>query len=168
MRPQILVFFAIIILFSLQTCGIYSFSGINIPPGIKTIQVKNFENLANGGPPNMAQNFTEGLRQYYQNNSSLAVVPTNGDYILEGNLVTYRLSPIATTGNDQSGGNRLTIEVEVKFTNTQDKTKDFKQKFSFYNDFPQNQSLSQVENELIDNIFKQLFLDIFNKTLSDW
>jgi hypothetical protein len=58
--------------------------------------------------------------------------------------------------------------VQVKFVNNADDSKNFESQFSHYADFPQEQTLSQVEAQLIDVIFERLVYDIFNKTVADW
>ena len=46
--------------------------------------------------------------------------------------------------------------------------KNFEQEFSFYQDFPQSQTLSQVEKALIPKLVDQIILDLFNKIAGDW
>lgn len=144
----------------------YSFSGTTTDA--ESIFVGNFLNRAGGGPANIGIDFTERLKEYYQRNTRLEIGERNSDLLVEGNITTYELRPIAATANDQAAQNRLTIGVEIDFTDTRDDEKSFTQVFSFYSDFPQNQTLSQVEQEKIDEIFEQIILDIFNKTVADW
>ncbi|AEI50738.1 LPS assembly lipoprotein LptE [Runella slithyformis] len=163
----------ILFLFTLQTalytsCGIYSFSGTSLSPDIKSVTVVNFTMATAGGPSNMALQFNEKMKEYYQRNTSLALLPSNGDLQLEGNISGYEVIPAAPTANDQAALNRLTITIQVKFTNNKDEEKNFDQSFSFFKDFPQNQTLSQVESRLIPQILDQLVQDIFNKTAGDW
>ncbi len=150
------------------SCGIYSFTGINLDPNIKTVAIANFYNNSGGGPANLSQTFTERLKDYYQGNSPLKIVNQDGHLLLEGSIVGYDLMPVAPTAEQQASLNRLTIRVQVKFTNTFDETKNFDSQFSFYRDFDQNQSLSSVEPQLIDAIFEQIIYDIFNKSVADW
>jgi hypothetical protein len=154
--------------FFCNSCGIYSFSGINTTA--KSIFVGNFQNRAGGGPPTLNIDFTERLKEYYQRNSRLSIADAEkeGELVVLGTITQYQMTPIAATGNDIAAQNRLTIGVEVEFVNKVVEKKDFKQNFSFYADFPQNQTLTQVESQLIENIFDQLVLDIFNKTVADW
>ena len=42
------------------------------------------------------------------------------------------------------------------------------QEFSFYQDFPQNQTLTQVEKGLVPKLVDQIILDLFNKIAGDW
>jgi Lipopolysaccharide-assembly len=163
----------ILFLFTFHTalytsCGIYSFSGTSLSPDIKSITVVNFTMATAGGPSNMALQFNEKMKEYYQRNTSLALLPSNGDLQLEGNIAGYEVIPAAPTATDQAALNRLSITIQVKFTNNKDEEKNFDQSFTFFKDFPQNQTLSQVESRLIPQILDQLVQDIFNKTAGDW
>jgi hypothetical protein len=150
----------------------------------KTLSVKNFPNEGGGGPSNLGQTFTEKMRSYFQQNSRLILVrDDNADWVMEGRIVRYAVSPIAPTSIASNPGgasaqNRLTIRVEVTFNNKKyDESKGPQQSetapftnagFEFFQDFPQTQSLSQVETQLIDVILDQIVLDIYTKTTSNW
>lgn len=170
---------SIVLLFSLisYSCGIYSFTGATLSPDIKTISIQKFYDEVGAGPPALSQKFTEDIKEYFQRNTSLNLVDNDGDLQLEGSIVGYRLTPIAPKagGNrnfpdaDVAGLQRLTITVKTVYVNTKDEEKDFDRNFSFYADYdPETQSLNSIENELIDEIFKQIILDIFNATIADW
>ncbi len=165
-----LVTFLIVVSCSLiiESCGVYSFSGTTLSPDIKTVTINNFTLQTAGGPANLPLNLTEKLKEYYQRYTNLKVIPSGGDMALEGTVTGYDLIAVAPTANDQAGLNRLQITIQVRFTNAKDDTKSFDQAFSFYKDFPQNQTLSQNEGQLVPLILDQLVLDVFNKTAADW
>jgi len=153
----------------------YSFTGASLSPHIKTIAIANFYNDSGGGPPNLSQQFTEEIKDYYARNTSLAVVNGNGDLQLEGSIVSYQFSPVApqATGTneqaDRAGLMRLTITVKASYVNTRDDTFDFNNKtFSFYEDFSANVNPATVEEGLINTIFEQIIFDIFNATVANW
>lgn len=150
------------------SCKIYNFTGSSISPEIKTIAISNFTNDAGQGPPRMAQNFTERLKDYYASNTNLRIIKSNADLYLEGAIVSYALTPLAPTGAETASQNRLTINVKYKYENTRDTTQTVSQTASQYADFPQNVSFSSVENDKIDEIFEKLLLDIFQKTTANW
>ncbi|TRX48145.1 hypothetical protein FNH22_29670 [Fulvivirga sp. M361] len=156
-----------------QGCGIYSFTGVAITA--ETISIPNFYNDADGGPPDMAQIFTNKLLDYYQQNTNLIRVEEDGELQLEGTVTNYRLTPVAPSAaqnNDQIDAaalTRLTITVSVSYVNTTNADFDFENKtFSFFEDFDNNQNLTSIEAELIDRIFDQVILDIFNATVANW
>ncbi|MBC7921936.1 MAG: LptE family protein [Ferruginibacter sp.] len=158
----------------LPSCGVYSFNGASISPDIKNIVVANFYNEAAGGPVNMSQTLTEKLKEYYQQNSTLKIANgVDADLRLQGSIVGYQLSPIAVTAQqpdqpDQAALNRLTIRVKARFVNSKDEEQNFDQEFAFYRDFPQSQTLSDVEGQLVPVILDQIVLDIFNRSVANW
>ena len=154
--------------FIIQSCGVYSFTGTTLSPDIKTVTVNNFVLATAGGPANLPLTFNERLKEYYQRYTNLKVVPNNGDMVLEGNITGYDLLAVAPTAQDQAGVNRLQITVLARFYNNKDESKNFEQSFSFYQDFPQSQTLSQNESRLVPRILDQIVLGIFNKTAADW
>ncbi len=157
-------------------CGIYSFTGANISPDVKTISIDYFNNEAGDGPPNLSQQFTESLKDYFQNNTNLAIDNTgNGDLQFSGAITGFSYAPVAVTssGNpnqpDIAGQQRLTITVSVQYSNTKDDAYDFDKKFSFYADYnPTTTSLQSVEPQLIDQIFQAIIQDIFNASVANW
>jgi hypothetical protein len=150
-------------------CGVYTFNSSSIDyEKIKTISVLNFTMATAGGPANLPLQLNEKLKEYYQRNTKLRVIPNNGDMVLEGSITGYEVLAAAPTSQDQAALNRLTVTVEVKFTNNKDETKNFEQSFSFYQDYPQGQTLSQNESRLVPKILDQIVQDIFNKSAGDW
>lgn len=61
------------------------------------------------------------------------------------------MTPQAPTSDDKAGLNRLTLKIQFSLVNRLDETKNFDQEFNFYQDFPQNQTLTQVEKILFPN-----------------
>jgi Lipopolysaccharide-assembly len=121
-----------------------------------------------GGPANLTLSFTEKLKEYYQRNTSLKLKPNDADLLLEGSITGYELTPVSATSSDKAALNRLTIRIEVRFTNNKDEEQNFEKEFSFYQDFPQEQNLSQVEGTLVPKIIDQIVLNIFNDTAAQW
>ncbi len=173
----ILLFLAFIGLLMAEGCGVYSFTGTNIDYSkTSSISIKRFENVSGEGPATISQVLTEGIRDFYQQNTRLSVISNNddGDLQLEGEIVGYRTSPSTpqSSGNqdgvDVASQTRLTITVKVSFVNTTDEEQDFERSFSFYADFDSSQPLNAVEDGLIEEIFDQITLDIFNATVANW
>ncbi|MFY8034023.1 MAG: LPS assembly lipoprotein LptE [Flexibacteraceae bacterium] len=166
LKINILLIFLISI--CLSGCGIYSFTGSALSPDIKTISIETFPDRSNGGPSYISQVFTDKAREYFQSNSKLAILQSNGDLQITGYISGYTLSPVAPTGNNVAAKTRLTITVKVKYQNTKNEEDDFEQDFSFFSDFDQTQTLSAVERGKIEEISDQILLDIFNKTVANW
>ncbi len=151
----------------------YSLTGTTITA--ETLSIQTFYNDANNGPANLAVTFTDNLRDYYQQNTSLSQVTEGGELQIEGAITGYRLTPVAPSAaandqiNDQANLTRLTITVQVDFINLEDEEQNFtKKSFSFYADFDNDLGLTAVEDQLIQEIYDQIILDIFNGTVANW
>jgi len=145
----------------------YNFTGGSIDPNISTISIQSFFNQSGNGPPSMSLQLTEKLKAFYQNNTKLTVVKENGDWQLEGMITKYYLQPIAPQANLTAGQTRLTITINASF-NDEKNNRTFKKDFSFYADYDQTQTLSQVESEKVNTILDQLVLMVFSETTSNW
>ncbi len=145
-----------------------SLSGATIPPEAKTISVAFFTNNASLAPPTLPQVFTEKLRDVVSQQTSLALVKQKGDLEFEGFIADYNVAPVAIQASDRAGSNRLTITVNVKYTNKFDQTKNFEQNFTRFADYASDLSLSAKEPELMQEINRQLTEDIFNKAFNNW
>jgi hypothetical protein len=155
------------------SCGVYSFQGTTT--NAKNISIEEFYNNTDLGPANLGQTFTNSIKNYFIQNTNLSVVQTNGELSLEGTITGYTLTPIAPTSTgDQSQINsasstRLTITVRANYINSLDESMNFKDKsFSFFKDFSNDQTLSDIEEQLIREIFDQISLDIFNASVANW
>ena len=156
------------LLFLNLSCGKFSFTGTTLSNELKTITVNNFVMATAGGPASMPLTFTEKLKEYYQRNTSLKLKPNDGDLLIEGSIVGYELTPVSVTSGDKAAMNRLTITVEIRFVNKLKEEENFEKDFSFYQDFAQEQALSQVENTLVPKILDQIVLNIFTETAAKW
>ena len=156
-------------------CGVYTFSGASISSDIKTISILNFPNEATLGPSTMSVTFTEKIKDYFQQNTSLAIVDDNGDLQIEGYIANYRVTPVAASASqnandaDYASLTRVTIEVFASYVNTKDNEFDFERTFSFFVDFDQNSTdLSSSEQQFVEEIFDQIIFDIFNASVANW
>lgn len=167
--------FSIVILLAfLQGCGFYSFTGASISPDVKTISIGTFYNNAPLGPSTMSVQFTESIKDYYQQNTSLQLVDNNGDLQLDGYISNYTITPVAATSsgsdniNDVSSLSRITITVAATYVNLKDDEFDFDKDFSFYLDFDNDTDLAANEEAFVEEIFDQIILDIFNASVANW
>ncbi len=167
-RKVRLIFCGLFLTLFSSSCGVYSFTGTSLSPDIKTFSVVNFTMGTAGGPADLPRQLTEQLKEYFQKNTSLSQLPVGGDLIIEGSIVGYDVLPAAPTANDQAGLNRLNVSAQVRFSNALDETKNFDQSFTYYADFPQDQTLNQNEARLLPTILENLVQQIFNKSAADW
>jgi hypothetical protein len=146
----------------------YSFTGASIPPEVKTISIKYFPNNASLLVPSLSQKLTDGLRDKFTSETNLMMINDGGDLLLEGSITDYQTSPVAIQGNDQAALNRLTITIEVNYTNNVDGNLSFESKFTRYADYSSSQNLNEVQDGLIEEINQMLIEDVFNKAVINW
>ncbi len=150
----------------------FSFTGAALDPAIKTFSVETFQNNSGQGPPTLSQIFTDEYRTFVQRNSNLRLDPsTDGDIQYSGQITGYTVQPVNATaqgGVEAAGANRLTITVQVRFVNTKDPKQNFEQSFSQFSDFERERNASQLDDGFIREIAGRLYLDIFNRSLSNW
>ncbi len=155
----------------------YSFTGASIPPTMKTVSVAIFENNAPLVVPSLSNSFTEALKERIRNQTSLSFQRTDGDASFEGRITGYDIRPVSITGGGngqtnelpRAGQTRLTVTIQVKYTDSKEPKNSFEQSFSRYQDFSTaGSTLAQQEQQLIININRQLTEDIFNRAFANW
>lgn len=172
--------FSILLIFSLLTgCGYsggYSFDGASIDYNLtQTLSVATFPNDTGGGPPNMGQTFSEGLKDYFQRRTKLELVVNKGDLQFDGVIGNYVVRPqsVSSSGNrnvaDGTGLMRLQIAVNVIFVNNKREEDNFERSFSFFADYdPNANTLNSIESQLVEEIFEQIYFDIFQASVAQW
>ena len=146
----------------------YSFTGASVSPDIKTFSVKYFPNNAPVVNPSLSQLFSEKLKEKIVSQASLSHSDRQADLIFEGRITGYAIQPIAIQTNETAALNRLTITVNVKFTNTKDEKQNFETSFSRYADYDSQVNFATVEQQLSSTITDQIVDDIFNRVFINW
>lgn len=148
----------------------YSFTGASIPLAAKTFSVAYFPNNATMVAPILSSALTDALRERFERQTRLTQVNDGGDLALEGEITNY-VSTSSSVTSDNGGGAaqyRLTITVQVRFTNAIEPQWNFNKSFSRYADYDATKLLQEVEGSLIEEITSQLVDDIFNACVSNW
>jgi len=178
MKRIVILLVAISPILLLPGCMKYSLSGAST--NAKTIQVDPFFNNTELAAANFGQTVTNRVKDYFQQNSSLRVVPTNGELQIEGTIVTYATAPIAPQATTGTGANttpnygaqtRLTITLKVNYVDNAEAKNSFKDRsFTFYADFNNDDpgGFNTIQEALEKKILDQIMLDIFNATIATW
>lgn len=155
-----------------QQCGVYSFSGA--ATSAKTISIDPIYNNTDLAPANIGATFTNKLKDYFQQNSSLRVTE-EAELHIEGSVSEYRINAMAPVSTGRSGDpstaalSRLTIGVRITFEDSLEPKNNFKDRsFSFYKDFDNNLDFATIQEDLEKQIFEQIMIDIFNATVANW
>ena len=156
----------------LTGCGVsikYSLSGASIPPDAKTFSVAYFPNNATMVSPILSSTLTEALVDMFTRRTRLMQVDEGGDFAFEGEIVNYTSTTASVSGSSETALlNRLTITVNVRFTNAVDESMSWKKTFSAFEDFDSSKLLNEIEGELIPQIGDKLVTDIFQASAANW
>jgi hypothetical protein len=167
---KILLLLLLIPVTLLDSCSV-KLSGVSIPAEMKTINVLFFENNAPLVVPTLSQDFTEALKTRIRNQTALNIVQNGADATFEGRITGYDIRPtvLQNNNNPSAGANRLTIKVNVKYTNNLNPKLSFEEPFERFKEFNiASQSLQSVQAQLIKDVNAQLIEDIFNRAFAQW
>lgn len=172
-QNRLFSYITIIVVFVIKGCGIYSFTGASIPPGVSTFQVNFFENQAGNRPgstvePGLDNEFTNALQDLIMNQTNLDLVTSDGQLIYEGEITEYSVTPMSATAQITAAQNRLKMSVSFRFINTKLEEDDYSKTYSFFYDFPAELQVFDVKDAAHKEIFDRITQDIFNDTLAKW
>ena len=169
-KPLVFTLFIVLCCDSCKLAKVsYNMTGGSLNPDIKTFSVDYFPNKALLVVPYLSTLFTEKLQTYMRTKTSLKeVTDNNGDIRFEGQIVGYNQRPIDIQLDEVATNNRLTIEIQVKYTNTKDDKFDFNTRFSNYKDYGIDEDFNSIEESLINEILDKIIDDIYNKAIVNW
>ena len=165
------LFFAFTLIIVLSSCTIsYKFNGSSIDYSkTKSISISDFPNVAELVYPPLASEFSESLRDAYTKQTRLQLLKKGGDMHLEGEIVGYQLTPLAISADSYSSQTKLTMTVNVRFTNNKNPEEDFSdKKYSAYQTFDSSRMLSDVQDELMKTMIADIVDNIYNDTVAKW
>lgn len=153
---------------TLNSCSVYNFTGTG-KIDADTFQVNYFQNNAELVEPGIERTFTIALQEILQNQTSLNLTNQGSDLLYEGEIVDYRITPMTATSNQTAAQNRLTIAINVRFSNKNKEEDNFEKRFSFYHDYDANEQMTGTRlTTALDEIFERITQDIFNESLAKW
>lgn len=168
MYKHIICIFAVVTLFTGCTIS-YKLNGASIDYSrVKTISILDFPNQASLVYPPLSQKFTEELKDYFSRQTKLRILTRDGDLNLEGEIVGYDLTPMAAQADGYASETKLTVTINVRFTNNVTPEENFEERFSSFRTFTSTTMLDDVQDDLIVAISKEISDIIFNKTVANW
>lgn len=159
--------FSFLVFSLISACGVYTPYGAQTS-GAKTFSVDYFKPQTPLASPVVAQLFTEDLKDLVQRQSTLRLVDDNGELQFSGLITDYRVSPVGVQGDETTARNRLTVTIQVKYTNTLEPDLSFERPFTKFTDYDSALDLLTVEEELMEEINEQITQEVFNASLGNW
>ncbi len=151
-------------------CFSYKFNGAALDYNVyRTISFSEFPIRSALVYPPLQQLFENKLMDMVTQQTRLRVQDNpNSDLRIEGEITGYQLSPQAVGEDAYATKTRLTITVRVKYINNRNEALSKDQTFSAYRDFSSSQMLTDVQDDLCNQITTDLTDLIFNATIGDW
>ncbi len=146
----------------------YTLNGVSIGPDTRSFYISQFDVTTSQAPPSLGQLFSELLKQRINTNTRLAFADENPDVEFVGSLVGFTVTPEAPNPNTGADLNRLTISVQVDYTDTKTPKNSYTQTFTDFENFPGNTDLLAVQDQLVEVLFERLSEEVFNKAFSNW
>lgn len=134
----------------------------------KTVNISEFPIRAALVYPPLQQTFENELLDYVTRNTRLSTVDGNADLELRGEITGYSLSPQAVGTDAYATETRLTITVHVVYTDNKNPANNLDQTFSAYRQFSSSLMLTDVQDDLCQQISEELVNLIFNSTFGNW
>ena len=158
----------VVLLLSLTSCGIYSFSGTSSKNDVNTITINYIEYRALRVNPSFSNDFTEAIRNQFRRMTRLEQVDVDGDMELSGEVTGYEITPAAVTADEVAARNKLTVTVKIQFTDKKHPEEDFDKSFSAFSEYDSTSTIDAVESSLCAEIIEKLVEDIFNAAVAQW
>ena len=147
----------------------YKFNGSAINYDIyKTIDIGEFPIRAVLVYPPLQPTFENKLLDAVTRQTRLQEVDGRADLEMTGEITGYSLSPQAVGEDAYATETRLTITVRVKYSDLKNPANDVDQTFSAYRQFSSSLLLTDVQDDLCEQISSELVDLIFNATLGNW
>lgn len=152
------------------SCSIsYKFNGASIDYNLtKSISIAHFVNQAPLVYPPLEPRFNEALKDKFTRNTRLQILNQGGDMEMAGEIVGYELTPLAVQEDAFASETRLTMTVRMRFINNKIEGQNKEETFSANRTFSSNVVLNNVQDQLIEELTKEIVDQMFNSTMANW
>ena len=160
---------SLLLLICCAGCISYKLNGSAINYDVyKTINISEFPIRAALVYPPLQQTFENKLMDAVTRQTRLQEIDGPSDLEMSGEITGYSLSPQAVGTDAYATETRLTITVRGKYTDTKNPANNIDQSFSAYRQFSSSLMLTDVQDDLCNEISDELVDLIFNATLGNW
>jgi hypothetical protein len=147
----------------------YKFNGASINyDKVKTISIADFPIKAAYVYTPLGTRFNEELKDIFIRQTRLRLVSVNADLAIDGEITGYTQHNEAIRSDGYASETKLTITMNVRFTNNTNHAEDFERQFSAFRTYDSSQLLTTVQDDLIAQMTKDITEQIFNATVANW
>ena len=90
------------------------------------------------------------------------------EIVIEGTIKSYTVIPVAVQEGDNASKNRLTISAQFTIEVSAPEEDQMNLTSTRFIDYDSNTDLASVENQLLEEISRQIVQDVINKLNSNW
>lgn len=155
----------------LTACSIsYKFNGSSINyDKVKTIYIADFPIKSAYVYAPLGTRFNEELKDIFIRQTRLQLVNRDADLEISGEITGYNQYNQAVKSDGYSSETKLMVTVNVRFVNNTNHEEDFSDRqFSSFRNYDSSQMLTQVQDQLIAEMVKDIVEQIFNATVANW
>ena len=121
---------------------------------VKTITIAEFPNRAEYVYAPMTTEFNQKLKDMFIQQTRLQLVNANGDLEIDGEITGYNQYNEAVAADGYSSKVKLTMTVNVRYVNN--------------TNYDSSLLLTDVQDDLISQMIKDITEQIFNSTVANW
>ena len=136
---------------------------------VHTMHIVDFQNHADYVYGPLATTLNDQMKDLFMRQTRLSLVNNNGDIVIEGEITGYNQFNEAIDASGYSSKVRLTLTVNVSYTNNTNHEEDFENRtFTAFQTYDATQLLTAVQDQLIEVMVKDISEQIFNSTVANW
>ncbi|MCD8092573.1 MAG: LPS assembly lipoprotein LptE [Bacteroides sp.] len=135
---------------------------------VKTISIADFQNRAEYVYAPLATEFNQKLKDMFIQQTRLNMVNSNGDLEIDGEITGYNQYNESVDASGYASKVKVTLTVNVRYVNNTNHEEDFEQQFSAFQTYDSSLLLTEVQDQLITLMVKDIAEQIFNATVANW
>ena len=135
---------------------------------VKSITIAEFTNRADYVYAPLATEFNQRLKDLFIQQTRLNIVKSGGDLEIAGEITGYNQFNESVDASGYSSKVKLTLTINVRYVNNTNHDEDFERQFSAFQTYDSSKLLTQVQDELIAVMVKDIAEQIFNATVANW
>lgn len=156
---------------ALAGCSIsYSFTGAGALDysKYKTVSIADFPIKSSYVYAPLGTTFNQELKDIFIRQTRLTMVNANANMEIEGEITGYNQYNEAVAADGYASSTKLTVTVNVRFTDNVNPNNDFEKQFSAFRTYDSTRLLTDVQDELISQMVKEITDQIFMATVANW
>jgi len=169
-RAFIFLSFPIILGLLLAGCFRYSFTGVAIPPDVRTIYIPFFPDNSASGLSFLSDDLNEALVNRFVNQSRLNLINDVevADAVIDGRIISYRNSPFSVAGDQRATLNRVDISVRASFKYSREDKPEWDKTFNGVAEFDPTLDPIEGERNAVTQALERIAQNMFNDALGSW